>query len=54
MILIALGLRHIVAGMATPCEKSSEQNPSRAANLRSKLSSWALYWPFSDFCSCKN
>ena len=28
MILIALGLRHIVAGMATPSEKTSGQNLS--------------------------
>lgn len=28
MILIALGLRHIIGGVAAPSEKSSEQNPS--------------------------
>lgn len=28
VILIALGLRHIIVGMATPSEKSSEQTPS--------------------------
>ena len=28
MVLIALGVRHIVAGMATPSEKNSKGNPS--------------------------